>query len=234
MKSCALLLRRMAELSRAGQHRDQPHRPQAARRGRARPQCHPGGEGCTSAAVPGELRPRSRGMGAIGSRAAAGLTLRMRGLRSMLSRATPSRSFSLPAATSARLRGCRGGPAMPRPLLRGQRVKERGKKRAERDGLRPRCAAGPRGGPALRVCGGCGGRTASPRLLATATPWVRRCDGSGSEHFRLAGRNGKSERNGKSGAAALCGGTKGERVSGGAVRCGAVLRRAAWCGAALC
>lgn len=72
---------------------------------------------------------------------------------------------------------------------------------------------------------------------------MRRFDGSGSEHFRLAGRNGKSERNGKSGAAALCGGTKGERVSGGAVRCRAapccvvrcrvVLSGAVPCGAGL-
>lgn len=160
-----LLLSRTAELRCAEQRRDPPEQPQP--RGRAGPQCHPGGERCTSAAEPREPRPRCCGMGAIGSRAAAGLTLRMRGLRSMLSRATPSRSFSLPAATSARLRGRRGGPAMPKPLRRpgatGERKgqKKRKKKGGKRDAIPPCCSAGPWGGPALRV-GGQNGVAPSP------------------------------------------------------------------------
>lgn len=151
-----LLLSRTAELRCAEQRRDPPEQPQPQPRGRAGPQCHPGGERCTSAAEPREPRPRCCGMGAIGSRAAAGLTLRMRGLRSMLSRATPSRSFSLPAATSARLRGRRGGPAMPKPLRRpgatGERKGQKKERKREEKGTRYRPAA-PRGLGAGRPCG---------------------------------------------------------------------------------
>lgn len=60
-----------------------------------------------------------QGSGADGTRVAgvAGLTLRMRGLRSMLSRTTPSRSFSVPGPASAKVIGHRRDPALRAPAL---------------------------------------------------------------------------------------------------------------------
>lgn len=151
--------------------------------------------------------------------------------------AVPGHPQPLVLAARCHLRQAQGVPRGPRhaeTAVAGATGERKGQKKSRKGRVTAPLRCGTSGRAGTEGVWGCGGRTASPRLLATATPWVRRCDGSGSEHFRLAGRNGKSERNGKSGAAALCGGTKGERVSGGAVRCGAVLRRAAWCGAALC
>lgn len=57
-----------------------------------------------------------QGSGADGT-GVAGLTLRMRGLRSMLSRTTPSRSFSVPGPASAKVSGHRRDPALRAPAL---------------------------------------------------------------------------------------------------------------------
>lgn len=56
----------------------------------------------------------------------AGLTLMMSGLRSMLSRTKPSRSFSVPGPASAKVIGRRRGPALPHAMAGGGRSRAGG------------------------------------------------------------------------------------------------------------
>lgn len=127
--------------------------------------------------------------------------MRMRGLHNMLSRATPSRSFSLPGSTSARVSGRRGDAAPPPAiwppgpchaaaeaggvaLLVGERLC-----RWDRPGPAAELQLAP--GSAQRGDGGA--PSPSNRLH---TPWVRRFERSGWDRFRCEGR--REGRNGKS------------------------------------